>query len=384
MSSDSLIYLDHGATSWPKPEVVYQTGLTYWKRFGANPGRGSYALAHQTYKMIEETRWLVAQMFGLDSAEQVIFTLNATDSLNIALKGFLQAGDLVYISPMEHNAVARPLEALKKKGVRYEILPHDFTGKLNVLDVEQKLISARPAIGVVNHCSNVNGTLQPLKELALLFQKYQVPLLIDAAQSAGNVPIHFKEAPVTAIAISTHKALQGPTGVGLLLLGQKNTPLHALKEGGTGSFSEDLQHPTKLPDRFEAGTLNVMGIAFLKAALEHLNMIGLDAVWSHKKQLSQKLYQGLSQLPKIQLWGNPDSGVLSVRVESFTSPHEVAEMLAQSFQIATRSGLHCAPIAHQTLKTFPEGTLRLTPGLTNTFKDIERTLEAFQEIVQTI
>ncbi|MEK7484174.1 MAG: aminotransferase class V-fold PLP-dependent enzyme [Planctomycetota bacterium] len=384
MIVDTTIYLDHGATSWPKPEYVYQKGIEYWKQFGANPGRGSYSLAHQTHKMIEETRWRVARLFNLEAPEQVIFTLNATDSLNIAIKGIMKTGDLVAISPLEHNAVARPLEALKTKGVRYEILPHNQTGKLEVAEVEKWLISNRPALCVLNHCSNVNGTLQPLKELAPLFQKYQIPLMIDAAQSAGTIPINFKETPVTAMAISAHKALQGPTGVGLLLLGSKTTPLRTLKEGGTGSFSEDLNHPTRLPDHFEAGTLNVMGIAFLKAALEHLQQVGFETVFARKKELSQMLYHGLSRLPKIQIWGDPDLGVLSVRVEGFSGPHEISEILSQSFQIATRSGLHCAPLAHQTLKTFPLGTVRLTPGFTNSLHDIERTLDAFNEIVKEI
>lgn len=384
MKTDTFIYLDHGATSWPKPDYVYQKGLEYWKDCGANPGRGSYPLAHQTHKMVEETRFAVARFFHLSSPKQVVFTLNATDSLNIAIKGIISPDALVYISPLEHNSVARPLEALKTQRIQYDILPHDEHGKILLPALESLIKTTPPSLVIINHCSNVNGTLQPLREIATLLQEHSIPLIVDAAQSAGTVPISFEDIPLTAMAISAHKGLQGPTGVGLLLLGDPDIKIRPMKEGGTGSFSEALAQPTQLPDLLESGTLNVMGIAFLKAALEYWQQEGMESLFQKKKKLSQQMYSGLTSLRNIRFWGHPDHGVFSIRMDNFGSVHEVAETLSQSFQIATRSGLHCSPLTHQSLKTFPEGTVRLSLGLTNTPQEIEKTVLALKTMSEEI
>lgn len=376
-----LIYLDQSATSYPKPEEIYHQGLEYAKHFCANPGRSSYPLAYQTHHFVEETREATARFFGLNNAKALLWTTNATEALNIALKGLTEPGDLLYISPLEHHAVTRPLSALReKKGVRYEVLPHNEQGLILLEACCQKIQEKKPKALVINHCSNVNGTLQPLGELSRLAREQEIPFIVDAAQSAGSFPYDLKENPVTALCVSAHKGLYGPTGLGFLLLGDE-TPLQTLKEGGTGSFSEQFEQPQELPQRHEAGTLNLLGIAFWRATLDFWERQGASSLRSLKMQRSHALFEGLRSLSGISFWGDPDQGVFSLRIPGLAVV-DLAEILQQHFQIASRSGLHCAPLAHQTLKTFPEGTLRLSIGFSNSSQDILQSIQALQEITQ--
>jgi len=374
------IYLDNAATSYPKPESVYRLVEHAMKNVGASPGRASHRLAREALAIVEATRKKVAEIFGVPDAARVLFTKNATESINLVLKGWLRPGDRVVTSSIEHNAVMRPLRRLSEMGVMVEITPCDATGQLDPTDLKKRL-SPPPRLVVLTHASNVNGALQPLEEIAGLCREGGAPLLLDAAQTGGIQPIDAGKWNLGMLACSGHKSLLGPPGVGILYL-RPDLEVAPLIEGGTGSFSEQDIQPEGCPDRYESGTQNLPGIAGLAAGIEFIQERGMANIREHELALASMLEDGLEKFPALQLFKPKVRGTsaVSFRVAGL-NPADLAFLLDQGFDIAVRSGLHCAPMAHRTLGSFPEGTVRVSPGPFTTEAEIEQFLRAISSFM---
>lgn len=374
------IYLDNAATSFPKPPSVAGAVQYALTEVGANPGRAAHRKAREASAIVSGAREKAARLLGISDPNQVIFTKNATESINVVLKGRLRAGDRVLVSSMEHNAVIRPLRALGDLlGVRVEILPCDATGQLDLDDLRRSLADP-PRLVVLSHASNVNGALQPAAEAARLCAERDVPLLLDAAQTAGILPISAAEWGLGMLACSGHKALYGPSGVGVLYI-RPDLDVRPLIEGGTGSRSEEDRQPSSRPDCFESGTLNLPGIAGLAAGVDFIMETGQDAIRSHELELASILEENLADLPGLTLYRPRfrGTGVVSFNIEGL-NPGDVGYLLDEGYDIAVRTGLHCAPLAHRTLGSFPEGSVRISPGYFTTREEIDQTCQALRQI----
>ena len=379
-----MIYLDNAATSWPKPESVYQTMDEFLRKKGGNPGRGSHSMAVAARETVEETRLLIARFINASEVERVIFTLNCTEALNLGLKGLLRPGDHVITSCIGHNSVVRPLRKLEQKGVKITRLPPcPETGVMSLHDIEEA-ITQETKLVVVTHASNVTGTIQPIKEYAVVARKYDLIFMVDAAQTAGKYPIDVQASNIDLLAFSGHKGLFGPPGTGVLYVGNR-VDLDPLREGGTGSYSEQEEQPYLLPDRYESGTINSVGISGLGAGLRYIFSEGLERISTHGQYLIDRLIEGLANVPKVRLYGAKDRSkqvpVVSLNIEGY-EPGEVGAILDQAFDVKVRTGLHCAPGAHRTLGTFPSGTVRLSPGYFNTIQEIDLTVHALGKIAK--
>jgi cysteine desulfurase family protein len=378
-----MIYLDNAATSWPKPEIVYQTMDDFLRRKGGNPGRGSHSMAMATRQVVEETRMLVARLINAE-IDRVIFTLNCTDSLNMGLKGLLRAGDHVITSSIEHNSVVRPLRKLEGQGVRVTRLPPSVkSGVVSAQDIE-RAITKDTKLVVMTHASNVTGVIQPIEEYGAIARKHNPIFMVDAAQIAGKYPLDVKAGNIDLLAFSGHKGLFGPPGTGVLYIGER-VELDSLREGGTGSHSELEEQPLDLPYRYESGTVNSVGISGLGAGLKYIFSEGLEKIRAHEQFLTARLIEGLSHIPGVTLYTAKDStkqaAIISFNIEGY-EPGEGGAILDQAFDIKVRTGLHCAPAAHKTLGTYPLGTIRLSPGYFNTAEEIDLTLQALEKITR--
>ena len=377
-----MLYLDNAATSYPKPESVYKELDGYLQREGANPGRGNYQFAFQTEKTIEDTRLLAANFFGISDHHRVIFTLNGTDSLNIAIKGVVHPGDHVITSLLEHNSVSRPLKQLEKNQViTLTQIPFSSEGFVDPDDF-RKAITARTRLIILLHASNVLGTIQPIAEVGKICRENNLLFLVDAAQTAGIIPIDMSTSHIDLLACPGHKSLLGPTGIGLLLIGDRAS-LSPWREGGTGIDSENPIQPFELPYLLESGTPNTLGIAGLRAGMQFVIKEGFDNIRSHDQRLLSQLITILREKKESQLYGcldlNQRVGSLALNWSEYTSS-EVGAILDGSFQIAVRSGLHCAPYVHRYLKTAPDGLVRISPGYFNTIEDIFQCCEALDQL----
>ena len=377
-----MIYLDNAATSWPKPENVYRVMDDFMRTKAGNPGRGSHSLAVAAGDAVERTRMLAARLIKAAEIIRVIFTLNCTHALNLALRGFLAAGDHVVTSCIEHNSLARPLRQMELGGVGVTRVPISRdTGVTSAGDIEAA-VTRDTRLVAVTHASNVNGVVQPVEEYGEVARRHNLLLLVDAAQTAGKYPIDVESARIDLLAFSGHKGLFGPPGVGLLYIGPR-AELKCLCEGGTGSYSELEEQPDVLPDKFEIGTANSVGISGLGAGLDFVLSEGVEKIRAHGLSLADRLIEGLSRIRGVAL-----SGVFKkaarVPIVSFVvagyDPAEAGVILDQFFDIKARTGLHCAPAAHRSLGTFPSGTIRLSPGYFNTLEEIEFTLKAVEKI----
>jgi cysteine desulfurase family protein len=374
------IYLDNAATSFPKPPSVYEAVQHALKEIGASPGRGAYRLAREASAIISDCREKAARLLGISNPNRVLFTTNATESINVVLKGWLSPGDRVLISSMEHNAVVRPLKRLNDRGVQVEKIPCDQGGQMDV-DALECQMDPPPRLVVLIHASNVNGGLQPVAEVARLCNERNIPLLLDAAQTAGVQPIFVEEWKLGMLACSGHKALLGPPGVGILYV-RPDLNVLPLIEGGTGSRSEEEVQPEFCPDRYESGTLNLAGIAGLGAGIEFILKKGINTIGEHEIKLASTLEQRLAEFPGVHIY-RPEvrgTGAVSFTVQSM-NPADVGYLLDKGFDIAVRTGLHCAPLAHGTIGTFPEGTVRVSPGYASTKEEIQQFLEALDVLL---
>ncbi len=368
-----VVYLDHAATSWPKPPEVAEQITRALSDLTANAGRSGHQPSIESARIVFETREQLTRLFGVAQSEDVVFVRGCTEGLNLVIKGFLEPGDTVAVSPMEHNSVMRPLMRLADQcGIKIETLPADPFGRIDIDSVRRITGAQRFALVAVGHASNVNGAVQDIQGLRAALP--ETPLLVDAAQTAGVLPIDVVRDEIDFLACSVHKGLLGPTGVGVCYLSPR-FEVRPLQEGGTGSQSESQEHPAFRPDRYEAGTLDLHGIAGTRGALQGLSQRGL--LGTHKRQLTQMTLEGLRDVPGIRLQSPADGTALCA---SFTidglRPDEVAIRLEEQHSILCRPGLQCAPAAHSHLGTFPQGTVRLSPGWKNTPHDIETAIRA--------
>ncbi len=376
------IYLDNSATSFPKPSQVTEAVEKTLRLNAANPGRGGHQLSLQAGRLVMECRETVASFFGASDATRIAFTANATEAINLGLFGILQPGDRVVTTSMEHNAVVRPLRALSDRGVAVVRVQADGLGVVDPAAVKQAC-TAGTRLLVMNHCSNVTGTLQTIEDLGPWCRRHGIIFMVDAAQSAGIFPIDVEQMAIDLLAVPGHKSLLGPTGTGFLYV-RPGLELRPLLYGGTGNFSQSSTQPEEMPERLESGTLNTIGLAGLKAGIEFLEAVGLEHVRAHEQELLGRLIDGLSRLDGVTLYGPLGTvrhgGALSFNVKSL-DPSMLGFRLDREYDICCRVGLHCAPEAHGTIGTFPEGTVRLSPGHFNTVDDIDRVLQAIREII---
>lgn len=378
------VFLDNAATSYPKPTTVLKAINHYLSEVGASPGRGGYNLSLDAGRIVFETREAVRALFNAPAAEQVIFTLNVTHALNMALQGLLKPGDHVITTSMEHNSVIRPLRALeKKRSLKITIVPCHRDGSL-----DPKLIATalRPSTRLIifTHASNVSGTLMPVAAIAAIARKAGVLIAVDSAQTAGVVPLDFQGQQLDVLAFTGHKSLYGPPGTGGLVISSRVAEqMEPLLYGGTGSKSELEYQPDFLPDKFEAGTINTLGLTGLLAGINFVAATGCKQIAAHERHLTQVFLNGLEKLPRIKLHG-PATLKNRVATVSITVPGQdlatLAYRLDMEYGIMVRSGLHCAPLAHKTLGTFPEGTLRFSFGYFNTEHDVLCSLNALKNI----
>jgi cysteine desulfurase family protein len=385
MSSATRIYLDHAATSFPKPEAVYQAMDDYHRRLGVAVGRGAYRQALEVQGVVDRCRKQAAALLGAESPERIVFTFNGTDSLNLAIHGLLEAGDHVITSVVEHNSVLRPLRELQTHlGIEVTYLPADGTGLVDLADLRPAL-RARTKLIILTHASNVTGTVQPIAEAGRLAREAGVLFLVDAAQTAGHLPIDLQELPIDLLACPGHKGLLGPLGTGLLYLRPGvETRLRSFRQGGTGTHSEDDRQPETLPDKYEPGNHNAAGLFGLSAALSFLQDQGLPAIRAHAEARTQQLRAGLAEIPGFTVYApalaSGQVGVVSLTSDTY-DPQTLATILDENFAVQTRAGLHCAPGAHRALGTDAGGgTVRLSVGPFTTAADIAAALAALQAI----
>jgi cysteine desulfurase / selenocysteine lyase len=378
---EPAVYLDNAATSYPKPESVHQAMDRFLREAGANPGRSAHRMAVAAASAVAQTRLLVARFFNAPSPEQVAFTLNTTDALNLALKGILKPGDNVITISMEHNSVVRPLRKLEKDGVGITVVGASTEGLVSVEGLAAAFTPATRLVAVT-HASNVTGTLQPITEIGRLCRVRGVRLLVDAAQTAGVFPIDVREMGIDLLAFPGHKSLLGPPGTGGLIVGE-GISLVTLREGGTGSQSESEEQPESMPDRLESGTLNTVGIAGLGAGLRFIEETRRERIREHEQVLVQRLLRGLAEIHGVTIYGRPP-GAERASAVSFNlagwEPQDAAAVLDATFDLQCRAGLHCAPLAHRTIGSFPAGTVRFSPGFFNTEEEIDAALEAVKEL----
>lgn len=384
MSSDRgemiTIYLDNAATTFPKPEQVYLAQDRVARTCCANPGRGGHRLAHEAAQIVLTARMVVAQFFNIKNCAQIAFTSNATEAINVALFGLLQAGDRVVTTTMEHNAVARALYELQQRGVEVVKVAADVYGRVQLGDIQQACSQSTQLV-VLSHCSNVTGTVQPIETIGPWCREQGITFMVDAAQSAGVFPVDVEAMSIDLLAVPGHKSLLGPQGSGFLYVNEK-LQLKPLKYGGTGTFSSKLNQPEQMPEHLECGTLNTPALAALTAGIRYVVQEGIDRIRFHEQSLVNRLRKGLSPLDRVCLYGpsEAEGGVLSFTVDGIDSA-EVGFLLDRQHQIAVRIGLHCSPDAHRTIGSFPDGTVRVSPGYFNTSDDIDHFLAAMIEII---
>ena len=385
---DEVIYFDNAATSWPKPPGVMEAMARFLNEIGANPGRSGHRMAVEAGRVVYEAREVIAELFNAPDPLRVVFGLNGTEALNLVLRGYLRPGDHVVTSSMEHNAVMRPLRALERQGVEVTVVPCAPDGTLDPGDV---LAAIRPntALVVLNHASNVVGTILPIHEVgAAVGTAGQSPLLVvDAAQTAGAVPIDVQADGIDLLAFTGHKSLYGPMGTGGLVIGERVDldRLEPLKRGGTGSRSEHEEQPDFLPDKYESGTANAAGLAGLAAGVRWVLERGVEAIRAHEEALTRRLVDGLRAIPGVTVYGTLDPARQTATV-SFNiagmEPSEVGLRLDEEFGVLCRVGLHCAPAAHKTIGTFPTGTVRFSLGVFNTAEEVDRALRAVEHLAR--
>ncbi len=376
------IYFDNAATSWPKPEKVYRAMDHFMREVGANPGRSGHRQSIEAGRIIYLVRKSLAEMLGVCSEDRVILALNATDGLNMAIKGTVEPGDHIITSSMEHNAVMRPLRGLQdQKKIELTIVPCSEQGYLDPDDIK-KAVQRNTKTIILNHASNVTGNILPVKEVGEIAKNHHLRLIVDGAQTAGVLPIDIDDLGVDIYAFTGHKGLLGPQGTGGLCLGNQ-VSLKPWREGGTGSRSESDRQPDFLPDSLEAGTPNTVGAAGLKAALDFLLHTGIDQVRDKELALTQRLWEGLDTIKRVKMYG-PAVRKDAVAVVSFVvngqDPAVTALTLEEKGGIACRTGLHCAPHAHKTIGSHPTGTIRFSLGIFNTPEEVDAAIKVVEMV----
>jgi len=380
-----MIYLDNAATSWPKPESVVQAMVEFMNNVGANPGRSGHRLSVEAGRIINDAREKVAELFNVEDPLRVIFGINATDGLNLGIRGILGKGDHVVTGSMEHNSVMRPLRDLEREGVELTVVPCSGEGFLEAQDVAAA-IRKNTRLIVVNHASNVVGSILPIREIGSIARDHGALFMIDAAQTGGCFPIDMKADHIDLLGFTGHKGLLGPQGTGGLVIGEgvDIRELRPLKSGGTGSKSEFENQPPFLPDKYESGTMNTVGLAGLTAGIEFLQGETIGKVHEKEMGLTRTFLQGARDIPDLKVYGSLDekrqTSTVSFNITG-QSQSEAGFILDEEYDIMCRVGLHCAPSAHRTIGTFPDGTIRFGMGYFITEDDVAFSLEALGEMV---
>ncbi|MCI8583156.1 MAG: aminotransferase class V-fold PLP-dependent enzyme [Dorea sp.] len=379
------IYFDNGSTSWPKAPGVPEAMAELLTRGAFNINRGNYEGAYEVEGVVLDTREQLARLFHARNSKGVVFTPNVTYSLNLFLKGFLHFGDHIVVTGLEHNAVMRPLEQLKGIGVSYDIAPVDREGNLMTEDLEACIKRNTKAV-LVTHASNVCGTVVPIQEIGELCAQRGLVFGVDTAQTAGTLDIDMEKCKIDFLAFTGHKGLLGPQGIGGFLVSERlDKEMSPLIAGGTGSLSDSLIMPGSLPDKYESGTMNLPGIIGLHKALSYLEETGIDRIHRRKMELTEYFLQKLQGISGIRIVGhnNCENRVAVVSLDFQTRDNAVAAFeLEQEAGIMTRVGLHCAPVAHQSLGTFPEGTVRFAFSAANREEEIDKCIETIYKIAQ--
>lgn len=375
-----MIYLDNGATSFPKPLSVRQNVDISLKKFSANPGRSGHSLSLRAAKEIFECRKRLKELFNVNSEEEIIFTENCTMALNTVIFGLLSEGDHVLISSMEHNSVTRPLESLKDKGVTYSTFDYSYDDNETVDNV-RNLIKPETKLVICTHASNVFGFRFPIERICALCHAYGILFCVDSAQSAGVFDIDVGTNQYDFVCMSGHKSLYGPMGTGVLILNNRN--LKPLLYGGTGTESVKKSQPEGLPEKFESGTQNMNGISGLKAGVDFVKNRGIKNIYNHEYKLAKRLFNGLANNRKVITYNKSfDYGkvapVVSFNIDRVYSEDLVAKL--NKYGIMTRGGLHCSPLAHTTMNTIENGTVRVVPGAFNTINDINYLLNVIRKL----
>lgn len=376
------VYLDNGATSYPKAPGVAESMADYILNVGTNVNRGAYSSSYKAENIVFETRELLCQLFNFNKPENVIFTKNITESMNVLIKGLLKENDHVIVSSMEHNAVMRPLNSYIGK-IEYTKVQCSQSGELNIEDLEKSIKTYTKAV-IMTHASNVCGTVLDLEKVGQVCKKYNLYFLIDSAQTAGFLDLDFQKLKADALGFTGHKSLLGPQGIGGFIINDRlNKEMTTLIEGGTGSLSDTEIQPDYMPDKFEAGTLNIPGIYGLHASLNYLLDRGVDNIRNKELDLVNRFLEGILNIDNIRVLGKKTrdmrTGIVSI---DFLDKDNglVAHELSKEYGIMTRSGLHCAPSAHKTLGTFPHGSVRFSLSHFNTREEIDYAIDCVNKI----
>lgn len=375
-----MIYLDNAATSFPKPSKVYEEVLNCMKNYCANPGRGSHDMAIISAMKVMETRNLICELFNIKNPFNLVFTSNATEALNIAIKGVLKNGDHVISTVIEHNSVLRPLNSMEKQGVEITLVGVDKAGYVNPLDIKNE-IKKNTKIIIINHISNVLGSIQDITSIGKIAREKEIIFMVDASQSAGVISIDVESSYIDLLAFPGHKGLLGPQGTGGLFI-REGINLSNFNEGGTGSNSHFMIQPDFMPDKFESGTLNTPGIAGLCEGLKFIKRVGIDSIKKVEDELMKYFIDEIRKLSYIKIYGNNSlnerSAVVSFNIDGVDASIVGEEL--NEYGIAVRTGYHCTPLIHDIIGTEYAGTVRVSPGCFNVLQDIDELLESIRKI----
>ncbi len=379
------VYLDNAATSYPKPQKVYEAVENTLRNIGGNPGRSGHRMALEANRIVFEARELIGELFSIEDSSNIIFTSNATEALNLGIKGVLREGDHVITSSMEHNSVTRPLKSLElTRGIRVTKVRASGEGYINPKEIENS-ITERTRMIILTHASNVIGSVVPIEEVGEIAKKRNILFMVDAAQTAGLLPIDISRLNIDLMACPGHKGLYGPQGTGFLYI-REGLDINPLIEGGTGGNSASETQPEDPPERYESGTLNTPGIAGLMEGVRFILKQGIKRIREHEEELTLRFIEGLKRIKNVILYG-PDLGEERVPLVSFNlkgqDPSHVGYLLDTRYDIYVRTGLHCSPDAHRTIGTFPEGTVRVSFSYFNRVEDVEYLLKALKEIASS-
>jgi len=381
-----MIYLDNAATTYPKPEKVYKEMDRCMREYCANPGRGGHSMSIQSGQAVMEAREKVSRFFNISNPMQLCFTKNATEALNIAIKGSLKAGDHVITTSLEHNSVMRPLKLLERDlGVEVTVVRGDVFGEIDPDDI-QKSIKKNTKLIVTTLSSNVNGILLPAKDIGKIAGENEIMYLLDGSQGAGTINIDVEDMNISMLAFPGHKSLMGPVGTGGLYI-REGLKVNSILQGGTGSNSENFTQPEFMPDLMESGTVNTQGIVGLGHGIDFINSQGIENIRAHKYRLVKVLFEGVRELKNVKLYSKnhieKNSGIVALNFEGVPSS-EISYVLDKVYNIGTRAGMHCAPVAHDTLGTSITGAVRFSVGVFNTASEIEATINALKEISSNV
>ncbi len=373
-----MIYFDNSATTFPKPQSVISAVLTAVKKFGANPGRSGHTMSRESGKLIESCRQTAMNMFGANAPANVVFTLNCTMAINIVIKGLLKKGDHVVTSCIEHNAVMRPLNKLEKEGVitytKAKVYPCDND---KTVDSFRKSINSKTALIITTHASNVWGIRMPIERIAALSKIYGIPILVDGAQTAGVTPINIKKSGIDYLALAGHKGLYGPMGTGMLIT-NRGKEIDTIIEGGTGTSSMILCQPKEMPQKFESGTPNLVGICGLKAGMDFVNSRGIENISRHEMQIVTHLYENMQKINRLRLYMPRPTAEYFVPLISFNFEDKISDEVGRFLDlngIEVRTGLHCSPSAHEFMGTSKQGVVRISPSVFSTIQEADKLID---------